>query len=54
MEFYWLREIGLKKNIMGAVLLDFSATFDIIEHSHFPACWENVCVMALHPLLYCG
>ena len=28
----WLREID-DKNIVGAVLLDFSATFDIIDHS---------------------
>ena len=28
----WLREID-DKNIMGSVLLDFSAAFDIIDHS---------------------
>jgi hypothetical protein len=28
----WLREID-DKNIVGAVLLDFSAVFDIIDHS---------------------
>ena len=28
----WLREID-DKNIVGAVLLDFSAAFDIIDHS---------------------
>lgn len=41
----WLREIY--KNIVGAVLLDFSAAFGIMENG-------KTCVMALHPLLYCG
>ena len=29
----WLREIDDDKNIVWAVLLDFSAAFDIIDHS---------------------
>ena len=45
----WLREID-DTMIVGAVLLDFSAAFDIIEIT--VCCWKNVCVMALHPLLY--
>jgi hypothetical protein len=28
----WLKEIDIKK-IVGAVLLDFSAAFDIIDHN---------------------
>jgi hypothetical protein len=43
----WLREID-DKYILGAVLLDFSVA---IDHSLL---MENMCVMALHPLLYCG
>ena len=46
----WLREID-DTIIVGAVLLDFSAAFDIIDYSLL---LDNVCVMALHPLLYCG
>ena len=46
---HWLREIDDEK-IVGAVLLDFSAAFDIIDH------WllMEKGVMALHPLLNCG
>ena len=44
----WLREID-NTNIVGAVLLDFSAAFDIIDHNLLLE--KNVCVMALHPLL---
>jgi hypothetical protein len=43
---YWLREIDDKK-IVGAVLLDFSVAFDIIDHSLL----LEKRVMALHPLL---
>jgi hypothetical protein len=43
----WLREID-DKIIVEAVLLDFSAAFDIIDHRLL---LENVCVMALHPML---
>ena len=46
----WLREIDDKK-IVEAVLIDFSAAFDIIDNSNL---LETVCVMALHPLLNCG
>ena len=42
----WLRETDDEK-IVGAVLLDFSAAFGIML-------LENVCVTALHSLLYCG
>jgi hypothetical protein len=45
----WLREIDDDKNIFRAVLLDFSAAFDIID----PSLLLKKC-MALHPLLYCG
>ena len=40
----WLKVIDNKK-IVGAVLLDFSAAFDIID---------NVCVMAFQSLPYSG
>ena len=30
----WLKEID-NKNMVGAVLLDFSAAFDIIDHNLF-------------------
>ena len=46
---HWLREID-DKNIVEAVLIDFSAVFDIIDHSLL----VEKLVMALHPLLYCG
>jgi hypothetical protein len=39
-----LKEID--KNIVGAVLLDFSVAFDIIDHSLL----LEKCVMTLHPL----
>jgi hypothetical protein len=44
----WMRETD-NKNIVGAVLLDFSAAFDIIDQSLL----MDKC-MCLHPLLYCG
>jgi hypothetical protein len=43
----WLREID-DKIIVGAVLLEFSASFDIIDHSLL---LENICVMALLPAI---
>ena len=46
----WLRETDDKK-IVDTVLLDFNLAFDIIDH-RLPM--ENVFVMALRPLLYCG
>ena len=45
----WLREIDDDKIIVWAVLLDFSAAFDIIDRSLLLKKH-----MALHPLLYCG
>jgi hypothetical protein len=42
----WLREIDNKK-IVGALLLDFSAAFDIIVHNLL---FKNVCAMAFQPL----
>ena len=44
----WLREID-DKMIVWAVLFDFSAAFDMIDHSLLLK--KNVCVMVLHPLL---
>ena len=44
-----LHKLMIKR--LGSVLLDFSADFYIIDHSLVLA---NLCVMALHPLLYCG
>ena len=41
----WLRGTD-DKMIVGAVLLDFSVAFDIIDHSLL---WKNACVI----LLYC-
>ena len=46
----WLREID-NKNIVGAVLLDFSAAFDIINHSLLPE--KHMCY-GFTSLLYCG
>ena len=46
----WLREIDNKK-IAGAVLLDLSAAFDIIDHNLL---LKNVSAMAFQPLPYCG
>ena len=40
----WMIEID-DKTIVGAVLLDFSVAFDIIDHSLLLEKW----VMALHP-----
>jgi hypothetical protein len=45
----WLREID-NKNIVGAVLIDFSAAFNIIDHNLL---LEKRVFLALHPLLYC-
>jgi hypothetical protein len=47
-----LREIDYKK-IVGAVLLDLSVAFHIIDRSLLME-QRVLCVMALHPLLYCG
>ena len=46
----WLKEIDNKK-IVGAILLDFSAAVDIIDHNLL---LKNVCVMAFQPLPYHG
>ena len=46
----WLKEIDNNK-IVGAVMLDFSEAFDIIDHHLL---WKNVCVMDLRPLSYHG
>ena len=43
----WLREID-DEIIVGDVLLDFSAAFDIIDAA--VCCWKHTSFMALHPL----
>jgi hypothetical protein len=47
----WKREID-DKMIVGAVLIEFNATFDIINESLLTE--KNIFFMTLHPLLYCG
>ena len=48
----WLKEIDNKK-IVGAVLLDFSAAFDLIDHNLLLK-KRIVCIMAFQPLPFLG